>query len=106
MEGAGMLDKPWEYWATLLAMAIWTGTRDAEKDPLKRRLAKTATSVLLTAGLSPSVAAYTGLSEIWTAIIVMSVGLLALDTATALVSDREFIKEVIRKKMGVKDGND
>ena len=101
-----MFDKPIEYWVTLLGLAVWTGSRDAEKDPLHRRLAKTATSALLTVGISPSIADYAGISEIWAAILVMAVGLLALDTATALISDRDFIKQVIRKKLGVERGDE
>ena len=33
-------------------------------------------------------------------VIIMAVGLFALDTATALVADREFIKELVRRRMG------
>lgn len=45
-----MAEIDWRYWAALLGTAIWVGMRDAEKEPIIRRCAKTAASGLLAAG--------------------------------------------------------
>lgn len=97
--GGSML-KPIEYWAALVGMVIYVATRDAEQEPLSRRLLKTAASALLTIGLSPDVSARLGVSEIVAAVGVMAFGMLALDVATALIRDRDFIKDLIQRRWG------
>lgn len=81
-------------------MVLYAATRDAEREPLWRRGIKTLASAFLSFGLSPGLAEYLGISEILAAIAVMAFGLLALDTGTALISDRAFIKELIHRRMG------
>ncbi|WP_217701812.1 hypothetical protein [Pseudooceanicola sp. HF7] len=61
---------------------------------------KTAASAFLAYGLSPTIAPWTRDSEVLAALGVMALGLIALDTATGLISDREFIKEMIRRRIG------
>ncbi|MER5174006.1 hypothetical protein [Thioclava sp. GXIMD2076] len=95
-----MFSKPIEYWAVLAGMVIYVATRDAEREPLVKRLAKTAASAFLTVGLSPSVAPYVRGSEVLAAVAIMSVGLIVLDVLTAMVRDRDFLKDMIRKKLG------
>lgn len=92
--------KPIEYWAVLAGMVIYVATRDAEAEALTRRLLKTAASALLTIGLSPEVAARVGVSEVLAAVGLMAFGMLALDVATALIKDRDFIRELIRSRIG------
>ena len=92
--------KPVEYWAVLAGMVIYVATRDAESEALTRRLLKTAASALLTIGLSPEVAARLGVSEVLSAVGLMAFGMLGLDVATALIKDREFIRELIRSRLG------
>lgn len=46
----------WRYWATMAGVAIWVGIRDAEREPILRRLTKTAASALLAYGAGPSAA--------------------------------------------------
>lgn len=92
--------KPLEYWAVLAGMVIYVATRDAEAEALSRRLLKTAASALLTIGLSPEVAARLGVSEIMAAVGLMAFGMLGLDVATALIKDREFIRDLIKSRIG------
>lgn len=87
-----------EYWATLAAMVLYVVVRDAEKDPLSVRLVKTLASALLTYGLSPSVAPLLNGSELFAVVVVMALGLITLDVLAALISDREFIKSIIRER--------
>lgn len=94
------LERPLEYWAALVGMAIYIASRDAEQEALSRRLIKTCASGLLAFGTAPTLAGYFNDNEIIATVIIMAVGLFALDTATALVADREFIKELVRRRMG------
>lgn len=95
-----MLGKTWEFWAVVLGMAVYVATRDAETEAFPKRAAKTFASALLAYGLAPEIAPWTGNNEIVAAVVVMAFGLLVLDVMTALLLDRDFIKEVIRKRLG------
>lgn len=95
-----MLEKPLEYWAALAGMAIYVASRDAESEALSRRIIKTVTSGLLAFGTAPTLAGYVNDNEIIATVIIMAAGLFILDTGTALVADREFIKEMVRRRMG------
>jgi len=95
-----MFGKSWEFWAVLVGMAVYVATRDAETESLSKRASKTAASALLAFGLAPELAPYVRGNEIAAAVLVMAFGLIALDLITALVLDREFIKELIRKRLG------
>lgn len=101
-----MHGKPLEYWLALIGMVLYAAARDAEKEALWRRVAKIAAAALLSMGLSPSLAPMLPLvgdleyAEIYAAIGIMAFGLIVLDTATALVADREFIKDLLRRRIG------
>lgn len=101
-----MFGKSVEYWAVLAGMVIYVASRDAEREPLPRRIAKTAASAFLAYGLSPTIAPYTRHSEVLAAVGLMAFSLVALDTITALVSDREFIKDMVQRRFGGGRGND
>lgn len=95
-----MLSKPLEYWAVLAGMVLYAATRDAERESILRRVAKTAASALLAVGLSPALAPWLQGSEVFAAVVIMAFGALALDVGTALISDREFIKDLIKRRVG------
>lgn len=95
-----MFYKPLEYWAVLLGMVIYVGMKNADTDSLRKRIGKTGASALLAIGFAPELAVYTRNSETIAAAVIMSLGLILLDAATALIMDREFIKEMVRKKLG------
>lgn len=100
------MNKPLEYWAVLLGMVLYAATRDAEKEPLVKRIVKTLASAFLTIGLTPTLAPWVNESEMAAAVIIMAFGMIVLDVVTALVSDREFIKELVRNRIGGKKSGD
>jgi len=102
---AAIFDKGLEYWAVIVGMSIYVVTRDTDKDALKKRLGKTVTSAFLAYGLSDDLAGFVGDNETFAALIIMAFGLFVMDLVIALLLDREFIKEMIRNKMGKGDRN-
>lgn len=101
-----MMQKPLEYWAVLVGMVLWAAARDAEREAIWRRLVKTSASGFLAFGLTPTVAPYLRGSETAAAVAIMAFGLAALDLMTALLADRAFIKDLIRARLGARDGGD
>lgn len=95
-----MLHKPLEYWAVLIGMVLYAASRDAEKEALWRRVVKTCASAFLAVGLSTDLAPYLRGSESAATIVVMALGLIALDVATALIGDRQFVKDLIKARLG------
>lgn len=95
-----MLGKSLEYWAVLVGMVLYVMSRDAEREPLLRRAVKTAASAFLSYGLSPTLAPLTRNSEVLAALATMALALVALDTVTALVADREFVKDLVKRRVG------
>jgi hypothetical protein len=63
-------------------------------------MAKTVASACLSFALSESIAPWLRGSEILAAILVMSVGLIVLDVLVAIFQDREFVRDLIRSKLG------
>ena len=101
-----MFDKPHEYWAAFVGMLVYIFMRDRKTETLAASVGRTIASALLTLALSPTAAAYTRGNEILAAVGLMAFILIALDVGTALFSDREFVKELIRKKFGGGNGQD
>lgn len=95
-----MLTKPPEYWFVLLGMVIYVATRDAERQPVAKRTAKTMASAALAVGLSGDVSRWLGIAESLATVGIMAFGMILLDVGTAIVSDRQFIKDLIRQKVG------
>ncbi len=95
-----MLGKPLEYWAVLIGMVLYAASRDAEKEALVRRIVKTGASAFLAYGASNDLAPYMRGSETVATIAIMALGLLILDTATAIIGDRKFIQDMIRERFG------
>jgi uncharacterized membrane protein len=95
-----MFDKTWEFWLVLIGMAVYVATRDAETESLSKRATKTAASGLLAVGLAPTISPYMQNNETIAAVLVMAFGLIILDLLTALILDREFIKDLIKKRIG------
>lgn len=102
--GWQLLNKPLEYWAVLIGMVLYAASRDAEKEALWRRVVKTVASAFLAVGLSPTLAQYLRGSETAATVAIMAFGMLALDVATALIGDRQFVKDLIKSRMGGGNG--
>lgn len=101
-----MFGKSIEYWAVLGGMVLYVMSRDAETESVSRRIMKTAASAFLSYGLSPTIAPWTWDSEVVAAIAIMAFALIILDTMTALLMDRAFIKDLIRRRLGQKGDDD
>lgn len=94
-----------EFWAVIIGMSVYIATRDAETESVSKRASKVVASGFLAIGLSPVMSDYFGIGETASAVVIMAFGLIILDLLTALVKDREFMKELIKKKLGG-DSND
>lgn len=95
-----MFEKPVEYWLAFIGAAIYVGLQKSESDAWLRRLLKLVSSAAITLGLSASFAERVGISEAWAVVILMVLGQLGLDLMTALISDRKFIKDLIKSRLG------
>jgi len=102
-KGHFMFGRELEFWAVVVGMALYVATRDAEREPLIRRIGKTAASAFLAYGLADGVAPYLNDSPTFAAVVVMGFGLILLDLGTALLMDRALIKDLIRRKIGGKN---
>lgn len=100
-----MLNRPLEYWAVLIGMILYVAARHAETEAFWRRLAKTGASAGLALGGSNDLAQWVSIPESLAVVGIMAFGLLALDVGTAIVQDRDFIKDIVKRKLGgPKDG--
>jgi len=95
-----MFSKPPEYWAVLAGMVLYMAIKNAADNPLKFRILKTLASALLTLGFSEDLAPWVRDSETLAAIAIMAGGLILLDTLTSIMSDRDFIKDIIKSRIG------
>lgn len=95
-----MLNRPLEYWAVLVGMVLYVAARHAETEAFWRRLAKTGASAGLALGGSNDLAQWFSIPESLAVVGIMAFGLLALDVGTAVVQDRDFIKEIVKRKLG------
>lgn len=95
-----MLNRPLEYWAVLVGMVLYVAARHAETEALWRRMAKTGASAALALGGSNDLAQWFSIPESLAVVGIMAFGLLALDVGTAVVQDRDFIKDIVKRKLG------
>ena len=95
-----MFGKSLEYWAVIIGMILYVMSRDAEREPVARRAVKTVASAFLSFGLSPTLAPMARGSEVLAALAIMAFALVLLDTITALFADREFVKDLVRRRTG------
>jgi hypothetical protein len=98
-----MLGKEIEFWAVVAGMAFYAAARDAEKEAPLKRISKTAASAFLAYGLADGVAPYLNNSPTFAAVLIMGFGLIILDVGTALLMDRDLIKDLVRRKFGGKN---
>lgn len=94
------IEKPLEFWAVIVGMSVWIFTSTSRDETLFKRIAKTVASGVLAFGLATDVANYLSVQEGFAAVAIMAFGLISLDTATALISDRQFIKDLLARRFG------
>lgn len=85
-----------EFWFVLAAMFIYVVQR-AKDDPWWIRLGKAVTAGMLTLGVAPSLSGVFWGNEIATAIAVMLLGEVFLDTTSAVAADRQFFIRLIKR---------
>ena len=98
-----MWNKTIEYWIAVATLVVYVASKNAESEPILRRVVKTMVSAGLTLSLSPQVSVKLGINETWAAVIIMSIGFVVLDVFTSTVGNRTFIKSMIRSKFGAND---
>jgi hypothetical protein len=95
-------DKSVSFWTLMIGMTVWVFMSTSPTESLVRRLGKTFVSAALAFGLSTEVASYLSVGEGPAAVGIMAFGLIFLDTATAVASDRKLLTELIRGRLGAK----
>jgi len=91
-----MMPKTVEWWLALASASLYVFLRSTDK-PLTSRLTMTVISAGLGHTLAPEVAALTGHGDLLSLVLVTSLGYIALDFASALISDRALLIDLIRK---------
>ena len=97
------LSKPVEFYVAIVAAAIYVYDSNSER-PLKSRFLITISSAMFGFSLGPTLADYVGFPEIIAAFLVTAIGFLILEIGTALIKDREYVKEIIKRRLGGPDG--
>lgn len=94
-----MLGKPIEFWIAVIGAMLYVAERHHTRRLLSR-IILVGSSAGLGVGLAPDVAAWSGWSETIVAVVLIVFGYLLLDLGTALIADREFMKSIIRNRLG------
>lgn len=93
------MDKPLEYWVALATGAAIVIERHKGK-PWLSRILLAGISAGIGSTVAPELAQWTGRSETIALMLSTAFGYLVLDVALSLVADREFLKDLIRARIG------
>ena len=93
------MSKPFEYWIALIAAMLFVVMQHKEK-PWYSRTAIAAVSGGVGFSQAPELASYLGRSELLTVMILTAFGYLLLDAIGALIADRDWLKTVIKTRLG------
>lgn len=93
------MNKPIEFWIALIAGALIVIERNREKK-FPARILIAAISSGIGYSLAPMAAEWTGRGEVLAVMILTAFGYIVMDVVAGLVSDREFLKDVIRDRLG------
>ena len=91
--------RPLEFYIAILAASVFVYENNKDK-PFLSRFLITISSAGFGFSLAPEVAEYIGAPMTITGLLITALGFLALEITAALVSDRAFIKELIKKRIG------
>ena len=103
MQFSELITKPVEFYLSIVAAAIYVWESNTER-PVVSRFLITISSALLGLSLAPTLSDYVGFPEIISAVLVTAVGFLVLEIAAALIKDREYVKEIIKRRLGGPNG--
>ena len=90
--------KPWEFYAAIVAAAMYVFDR-AKEHTLIQRTVMVAASAVLGFALAPDLSAVVGWSETIIGVVVTTLAYPVLDLATALASDRKIIADIIKSRL-------
>ncbi len=94
-----MLGKPLEFWVALLTGVGIVIERNKGR-PFVGRVFIGAISAGIGYSQTPEVAEWTGRSETLVAMVLGGFGYMLLDIVAAVLADREFVKSIIRERLG------
>ena len=92
------MQKPLEFWVALATGVLIVMLRNHERNFITRSMLG-GISAGIGFSLTPDIAAMTGRSETLVVIVLSVFGYMAIDVATGLIQDRDFLKEIIRKRL-------
>lgn len=95
------MNKPIEFWVALGVGALIVLERHKDK-PVISRMMITAISAGIGYALAPEAAEMTGRSEVLAVMILSAFGYMIIDITTSLIADREFLKDIIKARLGGK----
>lgn len=93
-----MFERTTEFWVALLAAGIYVYLNSKEK-AMHYRILMVASSAGFGFSLSQDVSQFLGIGETLAGVIIIVFGYVIIDLVTALVSDRGFIKEIIKGRL-------
>lgn len=93
------MDKPLEYWIALATGALIVIERHKGK-PWYSRILLAGISAGIGSTVAPDLAEWTGRSETIALMFSTAFGYLVLDVLLSLIADREFLKDLIRARVG------
>ncbi|EAU45061.1 hypothetical protein [Salipiger bermudensis] len=99
MTGGNVLGKPLEFWVALAAGALIVIERNRAR-PFVGRVFIAAISAGIGYSQTPEVALWTGRSETLVVMVLTAFGYMLLDIVAAVLADREFVKSIIRERLG------
>lgn len=94
-----MFQRPIEFWVALIAGMLIVIERHKEK-PMVARALIAAISGGIGYSMAPEVAAYTGRSEVLAVMVLTTFGYLVIDLTTSLIQDRDFVKDIVKSRLG------
>lgn len=93
-----------EVWAAIGAGTLYVYRKSAHPSRVSRAI-EAGISGMLAYSIGPDVAAWAGVNEAISVVLVSSLGYLTLDVLTSLVADRKIVKEIVIKFLGGKAGD-
>ena len=93
-----MVEKTSEFWVALVSAALYVYLNSKEK-VIAYRLIMVASSAGFGFSLSGDAATFLGIGKSFAGVLIIVFSYLAIDLVTALISDRAFIKDIIKNRL-------
>ena len=89
----------WKFASAMAAGFVFVVMGEADKERIGRRIGKAVFSILAGFALSDTLAPWFGGSEVAAVLFIIAGGWSAMNTATALISDREIVINFVRSTL-------